>query len=131
MATQPSLCRTLFRKCHGLDAFVTVFGRIAGTATSIRQIGPSRYNGPSDLTKAGALPLSTHACVSGGCFPMRGATTPATPPIFTLNDVVNGFVTGTANRECFLALRNDLKIDEARFWRDGDIRDRSDGSIPR
>jgi hypothetical protein len=24
---------------------------------------------------------STHACVSGGCFPTRGATKPATPPM--------------------------------------------------
>jgi len=51
--------------------------------SSIRQIGPSSYRGPSDLTTTGAGSLSTHMWISGGFLPMRGATTPATPPTST------------------------------------------------
>src|ERR1700691_6158943 len=55
-----------------------------GLANCTLQTGPSLYREQSIGTPAGTLLSDTHTWVPGACLPIKGATTPAPPPIWTL-----------------------------------------------
>src|ERR1019366_2958386 len=58
-----------------------LFAYQTGLARSVFHTGPPMNIGACDRTKAGASPSSIQTWESGGCFPTRGATTPAIPPM--------------------------------------------------
>jgi hypothetical protein len=76
-------CRVLRRLADHPSACARGVGQTGG-ASSMRQTGPPAESGALALTNAGAVPPSTHTWESGGCLPTKGATSPTTPPSFTL-----------------------------------------------
>src|SRR5580704_14352314 len=65
-------------RAPALDGADSIRGHVA-LVVAMRQMGPSSNMGPSDLRNTGASPPKIQTLVSGGCLPMIGATTPATP----------------------------------------------------